>query len=286
MIASLRRAALPGLVAACLAVSPLRAEAPAPEGDTGLAPKAAALAARHMIAAANPFAAEAGRAMLRAGGGAVDAAVAAQMVLNLVEPQSSGIGGGAFLLHWSAREGKATSYDGRETAPAAARPDRFLGSDGKPLRFMEAVVGGRSVGVPGVLRMLELAHREHGKLPWARLFEPAIALAEKGFPISPRLHALLARETNLARFEPARSYFYKPDGAPKDVGTILANPALAATFRAVAAGGADAFYEGAIARDIVAAVTGASAHPGDMTAADLADYRAKERPPVCGPYRV
>jgi gamma-glutamyltranspeptidase/glutathione hydrolase len=290
MIARLRRVALPGLVAALLAaplaVAPLRAEAPAPEADTGRAPKTATPASRHMIAAANPLAAEAGRAMLRAGGGAVDAAVAAQMVLNLVEPQSSGIGGGAFLLHWSAGTRRVTSYDGRETAPAAARPDRFLGPDGKPLSFMEAVVGGRSVGVPGILRMLELAHREHGRLPWARLFEPAIALAEEGFPISPRLHALLARDTNLGRFEPARSYFYRPDGTPKEIGTILKNPALAATLREIAEHGADAFYGGRIAGDIVATVTGAPANPGDLTLADLALYRAKERPPVCGSYRL
>src|SRR5262249_42083417 len=148
---------------------------------------------------------------------------------NLVEPQSSGIGGSAFLLYWSERDRRVESYDGRETAPAAARSDRFLGGDGAPLAFMEAVVGGRSVGVPGTLKMLALAHGKRGRLPWAQLFDPAIHLAEEGFAISPRLYDMLGKEKNLARFEPARGYFYAADGGPKPVGTRLQNPALAAT---------------------------------------------------------
>jgi gamma-glutamyltranspeptidase/glutathione hydrolase len=259
--------------------------APLPERDTGRGEHRLALAQRDMVAAANPLAAEAGRAMLRAGGSAIDAAIATQLVLNLVEPQSSGIGGGAFILYWSERERRVESFDGRETAPAAARPDRFLGPDGKPLAFMDAVVGGRSVGVPGTLKVLALVHAKHGRLPWARLFEPVIRLAEEGIPISPRLHALLAAEKRLARFEPARSYFYDAEGRAKPVGAVLRNPAFAATLRVLAESGADALYTGAIADDIVAAVRRAPVAPGDMTAADLASYRAKERPPVCGTYR-
>ncbi len=238
-----------------------------------------------MVAAANPLAAEAGREMLRRGGSAIDAAIATQMVLNLVEPQSSGIGGGAFLLYWSQRDGHVESYDGRETAPATARPDRFLAADGAPMPFMAAMIGGRSVGVPGTLRMLALAHRKHGRLPWAQLFEPAIRLAEQGFPVSQRLHDMLGSEKNLGRFEPARSYFYAADGSAKPVGERLSNPALATTLRAIAERGPDAFYSGGIAEDVVAAVTHAPVSPGDISLQDLASYQAKERPPVCGQYR-
>jgi gamma-glutamyltranspeptidase/glutathione hydrolase len=253
--------------------------------ERSVADRQPAVAQHDMVAAANPLAAEAGREMLRRGGGAIDAAVAAQLVLNLVEPQSSGIGGGAFLLYWSVRDHRVESYDGRETAPAAARPDRFLGPDGTPVDFVDAMVGGRSVGVPGTLRMLALAHGRHGRLPWAQLFAPAIHLAEDGFAISPRLHDKLAKEPYLGRFEPARSYFFAPDGAPKPVGTRLANPAFAATLRTIAERGPDAFYTGAIAADVVAAVTHAPASPGDLSLADLTNYQAKERPPVCGIYR-
>jgi gamma-glutamyltranspeptidase/glutathione hydrolase len=257
-----------------------------PEPATGFTKKELVVARQHMVAAANPLAAEAGREMLRAGGAAIDAAIAMQMVLNLVEPQSSGIGGGAFIVYWTARGQEVVTYDGRETAPAAATPDRFLDADGKPRGFFDAAIGGRSVGVPGVLRALELAHKAHGKLPWARLFQPAIDLAENGFAISPRLHALIAKDEHLKRFEPARSYFYTADGMPKDVGTMLVNKPLAATFRAIAEGGPAAFYAGRIAADIVAAVTRALVNAGDITLADLAAYQAKERPPVCGPYRI
>jgi len=238
-----------------------------------------------MVAAANPLAVQAGVEVLRAGGGALDAAIAVQMVLGLVEPQSSGLGGGAFLLHWSQGEKKLRSYDGRETAPAAARPDRFLGADGRPQGFVEAVVSGRSVGVPGVLRMLELAHRRHGRLAWARLFESAIQLAEQGFPMSPRLHRLLDSERELRNVEAARALYYGVDGRPKALGTRIVNPDYAATLRAIAAFGADAFYTGAIAQDIVRAVRG-HPRPGDLDAEDLARYRALERDPVCLPYRA
>ena len=271
-----------------LMVAPATAQplAPAPEAATGKIAKATATAQRFMVAAANPLAAAAGRDILRAGGSAVDAAIAVQLVLNLVEPQSSGLGGGAFLVHWDEAARQVVTLDGRETAPAAAKPDRFIGKDGKPMRFVEAVVGGRSVGVPGTPKLLEEAHRRWGKLPWPQVLAPAIKLAEDGFAISPRLNGLLSGEKNLAKDARAAAYFYEADGQAKAVGTILRNPAFAATLRALAERGAGAFYEGAIARDIVATVTGHTTNPGDMTAADLAAYRVEEREPVCGTYRV
>ncbi|KZD12580.1 gamma-glutamyltransferase [Oceanibaculum pacificum] len=250
-----------------------------------LAPPAhAARAQTYMAATANPMATEAALRILRAGGSAVDAAIAAQMVLTLVEPQASGIGGGAFLVHYDAKDRAVVTYDGRETAPAAATPDRFLGPDGKPLSFMDAVVGGKSVGVPGTVRLLALAHREQGRLLWADLFADAIRLAEQGFPVPPRLAAALAREKHLTQAA-ARVYFHKSDGTPWAEGETLKNPALADTLRRIAEGGAEAFYTGAIAEDIVQAVATAPRNPGDMTMADLAGYEAKQRPAVCGPYR-
>ena len=245
----------------------------------------AAHAADHMVAAANPHAARAGLEILRAGGSALDAAIATQMVLNVVEPQSSGIGGGAFVMHWNEADQRMAAYDGRETAPAAARPDRFLRPDGTPMGMGEAVASGRSVGVPGVLRVLELAHAKHGKLPWQRLFEPAIRLAERGFAVSPRLHRLIASDPLLRRNPAARAYFYLPGGEALPVGYRLRNPELAAVLRRVADEGADAFYRGEIARDIAAAVV-AQPSAGDLTEADLAGYRAIEREPVCGRYRL
>jgi gamma-glutamyltranspeptidase/glutathione hydrolase len=281
------------IAAASLAPPPAGAQTPpiavevAPEAPTGRrAPPPAEVAARHMVAAANPLAAAAGLEILRAGGSATDAAIAVQLVLNLVEPQSSGLGGGGFLVHWDADRRAVTTLDGRETAPAAATPERFLGPDGAPMAFMDAVVGGLSVGVPGTPRLLEAAHARWGRLPWARLFEPAIRLAEDGFAVSPRLAGLLAREERLAEDPRARAYFYDEGGAPKAAGTRLANPAFAETLRRLAAEGADAFYHGAIAEDVVATVAGHPANPGDMTMGDLAGYAVVERPPVCAPYRV
>ena len=238
-----------------------------------------------MVATANPHASHAGVEILRAGGSALDAAIAVQMALNVVEPQSSGIGGGAFLLHWNDAEKKIAVYDGRETAPAAARPDRFLRPDGTPMSIGEAVGSGRSVGVPGVLRMLEIAHRKHGRLPWRQLFEPAIRLAEKGFAVSPRLHRLIASDPLLRRHPAARAYFYLPDGAALPIGHLLKNPELAAVLRRIADEGPDAFYAGEIARDVVAAIT-SHPRPGDMTEQDLAAFRAMERDAVCGSYRA
>ena len=254
-------------------------------GFAQTAQAAQAAGARHMIAAANPFAAQAGLDMLARGGSAVDAAIAAQMVLNLVEPQSSGIGGGGFMLRYDAESRSVAAYDGRETAPAAATPELFLGPEGAPLEFFDAVIGGRAVGVPGLLAMLKLAHQRHGKLPWAALFEPAITLAERGFALSPRLHKLIGEARDVGRYATARSYFFNDQGLPKPVGARLANPDFAATLRAIAKGGAKAFYEGDIAAAMVAAVHGATDNPGLMTLADLAGYEPKLRDPVCRSYR-
>jgi gamma-glutamyltranspeptidase/glutathione hydrolase len=242
-------------------------------------------AAHQMVVAANPLAAQAGLDILRQGGTAIDAAIAVQMVLTLVEPQSSGIGGGGFLLYFDGKGRSLTAYDGRETAPAAATPGMFLHADGTPMDFDEAVVGGLSVGVPGALRLLDLAHRQHGRLPWPQLFEPAIKLAEEGFAVSPRLHEELAEDEHLKRLPAAAAYFYQADGTPLPAGTVLRNPALAETLRAIAKDGADAFYRGRIADDVVAAVATAPLHPTPMTPADLAGYEAKAREPVCAPYR-
>ncbi len=238
-----------------------------------------------MIATANPHATRAGLEALDAGGSALDAAIAAQIVLNLVEPQSSGIGGGAFLLYWDAAARRIAVYDGRETAPAAARPGRFLGADGRPLPFLEAVNSGASVGVPGLLRALELAHARHGRLPWSRLFGRAIRLAEDGFAVSPRLHTLVRSDRALAREPAARAYFHLPDGSPLPVGHLLKNADFAAVLRRIASDGPEAFYGGEIARDVVAAVR-SHARPGDLALEDLAGYRALEREAVCGSYRA
>jgi gamma-glutamyltranspeptidase/glutathione hydrolase len=244
-----------------------------------------AVQARHfMVAAANPHASRAGAQMLRAGGSALDAAIAVQMVLNLVEPQSSGIGGGAFVMHWDEAARRVSAYDGRETAPAAARPDRFLRRDGKPMPIGEAINSGRSVGVPGLLRVLHLAHGKHGRLPWARLFEPAIRLAEDGFEVSPRLHAQIGKDPFLRLHAATRTYFFLPDASPLPAGFLLKNPQFAAVLRQVALQGPDAFYLGPVARDIVAAVA-AHPRPGDLSLEDLAAYRALEREPACGGYR-
>ncbi|MBI2318990.1 MAG: gamma-glutamyltransferase [Betaproteobacteria bacterium] len=237
-----------------------------------------------MIVAAHPLAAKAGYDILKAGGNAVDAAIATQLVLNVVEPQSSGIGGGAFALYYSAAERRLFAWDGRETAPAAATADRFLAGDGRPLGYREAVGSGKSVGVPGLLRLLESLHRRHARMPWAQLFAPAIRIAEEGFGISPRLARLLARDRLLAANPAAKKHFYGADGTPKQAGERLRNPELAQVLRRVAAGGADAFYSGEIGRDIVAAVRGHPA-PGDLTVEDLARYRAIERVPLCTDYR-
>ncbi|TMH44927.1 MAG: gamma-glutamyltransferase [Betaproteobacteria bacterium] len=272
------------VVGAFLAASGLCAQ-PAPEAATAVVPKRLVTSERFMVVAAHPLAARAGYDAIRRGGSAVDAAIAVELVLGLVEPQSSGLGGGGFLLHYAAREAKLEAYDGRETAPASAKPGRFLGADKRPLDWPDAVISGKSVGVPGLLRLLELAHRRHGKLPWASLFEPAIRLAREGFPISPRLSALVAADRFLPLDANARRYFYLPDGKAKPAGTLLKNPEYATVLERVAAGGADAFYRGRIARDIAAAARSHKRAPGDLVESDFSAYSAIRREPLCGEYR-
>jgi len=257
-----------------------------PEDGTGLQRHALAQAERHMVAAAHPQAVAAGLEVLRAGGSAADAAVAVQLVLNLVEPQSSGIGGGAFLLHHEGATNELIAYDGRETAPAAATEKLFLRPDDTPMGFFDAVVGGRSVGTPGTVALLAAVHGAHGRLPWNRLFAPAIALAENGFTVTPRLEGSLQgrRGERLRTYAPAASYFF-PGGEPLKAGDVVTNKPFAETLRTIAEQGPISFYTGVIARDIVAAVQGATGNPGVLAEADLAAYRVIKRAPVCHPYR-
>lgn len=283
---SLTTLALAALLAAC-------ASAPGqftytvpnqPEGSSGYTEKPGWATSRFAVAAANPLATDAGYQILKAGGSAIDAAIAVQMVLGLVEPQSSGVGGGAFLMHFNGRDVEA--FDGRETTPAGATEKLFLGADGKPMPFYDAVVGGRSVGVPGTVRMLEMAHRQHGKLPWATLFQPAITLAEGGFKVSARLNGLLATEVHLKKDPVAAAYFYNPDGSPLATGTTLRNPAFATVLRRIAAEGSRALLEGDIAQAMVDKVRSHPTNPGTLSMADLANYQAVKRTPICSDYRA
>ena len=265
-----------------LAVLALASCAPAPQSAT--LPPAAQLYDKGMVSAADPRAAEAGAEMLRGGGSATDAAIATMLALTVVEPQSSGIGGGGFYVTTNTR-GEIETIDGRETAPAAAHPKWFF-KDGVLLKFQEAVPGGTSVGVPGNIALAAKAHRAHGRLPWARVFAPAIRLAREGFAITPRLHAMLKSNARVAGFSPeGRALFFGADGQPLPVGTVVRNPALADTLEAVAREGAAAFYSGANSRAIIGKVTLAPVNPAPMTEADIAGYVAKDRAPVCGSYR-
>lgn len=248
-----------------------------PEAASGNTAKPGWAFARQAVAAANPLATDAGHQVLRAGGSALDAAIAVQMVLGLVEPQSSGIGGGAFLLHFDGQ--KVTAHDGRETAPAGARGDMFM-DQGKSLPFAEAVQSGHSVGVPGVVRMLEAAHRQHGRLPWAQLLQPAITLAEQGFRVSPRLHTLLQADPHLKKDPLALRYFYQPDGQAWPVGHVLRNPEYADVLRRIAQGGSRALHEGPVAQAIVAR-TSQAPRPGTLNLQDLRNYQAREREALC-----
>ena len=274
------------LLTGCAALAPATfVYAPAPVPQVAFAStKPGWSTSRFAIAAAHPHAADAGYQVLRAGGSAVDAAIAAQMVLSLVEPQSSGIGGGAFLLHHDGR--RLEAFDGRETAPAAADENLFLDAQGRPLPIHEAVVGGRSVGVPGTLRMLEAAHREHGRLPWRSLFQPAIQLAEQGFAVTPRLASQAEADPHLRKDPAALAYFYGPDGKAHPAGTVLRNPEFAAVLRRVAAEGADAFYRGAIAQAIVEKVQKHPTNPGKLGLADLAGYQSRKRAAMCHDHRA
>lgn len=240
----------------------------------------------HMVSAANPLASEAGLAVLEAGGTAMDAAVAVQIMLNLVEPESSGIGGGAFLLYWDAQQQKLLTYDGRETAPASATEEYFYNSEGEPMKWSEARPGGLSVGVPGTLKLLEVAHGKHGNQSWPALLLPAIKQARAGFPINEKLSASIsgAADRGLKLFDTASRYFYNEDGTPKAAGTLLTNDEFADTLTILAAGGSEPFYQGAIAESIVAAVK-TDTNTGQMTLEDLAGYQVIEREPVCFEYR-
>ena len=273
------------LLAACSSTPRFSYTVPSqPEGASGYTEKPGWATTQFAVAAANPLATDAGYQVLKAGGSAVDAAIAVQMVLTLVEPQSSGIGGGAFLLH--ARGGQVEAYDGRETAPAAADEKLFLDANGKPLAFHDGVVGGRSVGVPGTVRMLEMAHRQHGRLPWAALFQPAIQLAEGGFKVSARLNTLLANEKFLAKDPVAAAYFYDAAGKPWPVGHVLKNPELAAVLRQIATEGSRALHEGPVAQAIVDKVQKHPTNPGKLSMADLAGYQPKKREALCTDYRA
>lgn len=275
------------VIAAALALAachtPVNEQPPAPELGSGYRTDLSTRhAERHMAAAANPLAAEAGREMLRQGGSAIDAAIAMQAVLTLVEPQSSGIGGGAFIMLWDGHNVQA--YDGRETAPAGATQRLFLKGDGTPMAFTDAQIGGRSVGTPGVLRALEMAHKKSGHLPWAKLFEPAIRLSEQGFAISPRLHSLIAADRFIAQSPDMAAYFLNADGSPKATGTLLKNPALAVVFKRIAKEGPDALYQGPIAEEIARKVQGHH-NAGSLSQADLKGYAAKQRAPLCTDYK-
>lgn len=277
--------ALASLLAACAntpAPRPPGTVVQQPESASGFTPKPGWASAQFAVAAANPLATEAGYQILKAGGTAIDAAIAVQMVLTLVEPQSSGIGGGAFLLHSSG--GKVEAFDGRETAPASANENLFIGADGKPMPFYDGVVGGRSVGTPGTVRMLEMAHKQYGKLPWAQLFEPAIALADNGFKVSARLGTLLKDEKYLKNDRTAAAYFYQPDGSPVAIGTTLRNPALADVLRQIASKGSSALLSGPVAQSIVAKVQSHPTNPGKLSMSDLAGYQPKKRDPICADY--
>lgn len=256
-----------------------------PEAATGFLKKDSVEADDYMMVAAHPAAAQAGAQVLDRGGSALDAIIAAQMVLNLVEPQSSGIGGGGFMLYWDAEGKRLHTYDGRETAPAAVDRRLFKHPNGSDKTFMEAVVGGASIGVPGLLKMFQLARDTHGGMPLSTLFAPAVDLAQNGFPLSPRLYQLLAAEKYISPGMKAYDYFYRQGGTPHSVGDILKNPAFAKTLQTIARDGFDAFYAGDIARDVVHAARSAPGNPGGLAASDLATYQAKQRPNLCSSYR-
>lgn len=248
-------------------------------------PVPAPVARGPLVSAAHPLAVEAGMEVLNRGGSAVDAAVAVQAVLGLVEPQSSGLAGGAFLMHYDAATGAVTAYDGRETAPAAAGPDLFLGEDGQPLGYADAVLSGRSTGAPGVVPMLAMAQAAHGRLPWSSLFGAAERLAEDGFTVTPRLAGFIAGRAPQMTTPDARAWFTRPDGQLYAAGDLLRRPAYAETVRLIARNGAEAFRRGPLAEAIVAAV-GRDPRPGALTLADLEAYQPLERGALCRPYRI
>lgn len=255
-----------------------------PEAASGFGQHELAHAHYYMVSAANPIAAQAGADILAAGGSAADAAITTQLVLNVVEPQSSGIGGGGFLVYYDAPSGTVQAFDGRETAPAATMPGYFAEINSAEA-FWAAVNSGRSVGTPGLVRMLAALHEHHGRLPWGQLFESAIGVAENGFPVSARLHTLLAQNDALREQHAAAAYFYDESGQPWPVGHILKNPDLARVYRTLAVDGPDAFYTGWIAERIVDAVQ-RHAVPGGLSMDDMRDYMTMQRAPLCMPYKV
>jgi len=270
-----------------LALAQQATDAIAPE--SGAAPnemRQAVKSQNWMISAANPLAVQAGADVLRRGGNAIDAMVAVQAMLGLVEPQSSGLGGGSFMVYYDAAKQKLTTMDARETAPMAADENLFMGSNGEPMKFYDAVVGGRSVGTPGTPMLMEKAHQKWGQMAWSNLFEMAIDRADKGFLISPRLAELIVEDGGKLKKDPeAAAYFLDAEGTPLPAGKLLKNPAYANTLRTLAQGGADAFYNGPIADAIVKKVQGASWNPGLLSQSDLSAYDVKERDPVCALYR-
>ena len=277
------------LLAASLGISTagLSNQAAADQGEPQPVSRATVTTDNAMVAAANPLAVKAGVDVLAAGGTAADAAVAVQMMLNLVEPQSSGIGGGAFMLYWDAAAEKLITFDGREKAPASATPAYFQNADGETLKWWDAVPGGRSVGVPGTLKLLEHVHQKHGNQPWTDLMLPAIATARQGFKVSPRLAQSIAgaQQRKLDMFESTRDYFFNEDGSPLVEGSYLTNDKFARALRDIAEQGSAPFYTGRIAADIVAAVK-TETNPGELTLDDLKSYEVIERQPVCVPYRA
>lgn len=276
-------------ITATALAGPATAQDPAPEIGYGWEDKHSVTARDFMVSAANPIAAQAGYDILADGGTAADAMIAVQLMLNLVEPQSSGIGGGAFLLYWDASSKTLSTFDARETAPAAATPERFLLPDGEKMPFGEAISGGQSVGVPGVPKLMEVTHALYGRKDWSTLFQSTIDQAENGFVVSPRMassiQSTIAWGSPLSMFPEAKEYFFTDEGAPVPAGTLLKNPAYADTLRLMAREGVKPFYQGDIARDVVAAVAATSKVENNITLQDMADYRVKLRPAVCADYR-
>lgn len=260
-------------------------DAVAPELTSKITTKQSVTANHFMVAAANPLAVKAGYDVLKNGGNAADALVAVQTVLGLVEPQSSGLGGGAFLVYYDAKSNKLTTFDGRETAPLAARPELFQDENGKPLKFYDAVVGGRSVGTPGTVKLLATMHEKYGQKEWSELFEPATLLANEGFIVSERLASAIANDKErLSRYPDTQAYFFTPDGEPLSQGSTLKNPAYGETLTILAKEGQSAFYQGQIAKDIIAKVTGIEDNPGYLSQLDFDHYSVVEREAICVPY--
>ena len=262
------------------------ADSVAPEHSSGLENKQLVTVKEWMVTAANPIATQAGADILAKGGNAIDAMVTTQLMLGLVEPQSSGIGGGAFLVYWDAKSQQLTTYDGRETAPLDATPRLFQDDNGEPLKFYDAVVGGRSVGTPGTVKLMWDTHQKYGKLAWTDLIQPVVDVAKQGFEISPRLATLIEKDAErLSRFATTKAYFFNSDGLPKTAGTLLKNPEYAATLTAIAKGGAQAFYQGKIAEDIIETVQSAPGNPGVLAQKDFNAYSIKQRDAVCSAYQ-